>query len=268
MTTNARDAEKQTGTTTSQQSDWVEDIRRLDPDKHTQLTQLMGGYFASTKISPKLIHLIWIAVDSVVTHLFPYGTDLHVTAALGHGATKEELLETLSIASTVTDRSLNAALPILLEEADAAKVSRPDTSRPLSHAQEELKARLVEQNGFSPKWLDQALRVSPHFATTLIALGYAPDQAKALDPKSRTLIFLALYSCPALLDEALIRQHARRAYALGATAEELFEVAQLANGIGLHAFTAGMPFVASAVAAQAAGLSRALHSAFSSAENA
>jgi alkylhydroperoxidase/carboxymuconolactone decarboxylase family protein YurZ len=74
-------------------------------------------------------------------------------------------------------------------------------------------------------------------------MGHAPAKPGTLDPRTRALIYVALYSSPTLIEPAELRQHVRRAIALGATARDLLDVVQMASGIGLHAFTTGIPLL-------------------------
>src|SRR5271163_4387452 len=48
-------------------------------------------------ISGKLVHLVYLGVDIVVTHLLPYGGREHVRMALEDGATVREIVETMGI---------------------------------------------------------------------------------------------------------------------------------------------------------------------------
>ena len=80
----------------------------------------------------------------------------------------------------------------------------------------------------------------------MLAMTHAQPETGMLDPKSREILFLAIHSCPATLDAEAIRRHIRRCLELGATAEELLEVLQYSSGIGIHAFSTGIPEVLAA----------------------
>jgi alkylhydroperoxidase/carboxymuconolactone decarboxylase family protein YurZ len=64
-----------------------------------------------------------IAVDASTTHLFPTGVRTHTRAALGHGATAEEIVEVLELVSVLGTQSVTFGVPILMEE--IAKLNDP-----------------------------------------------------------------------------------------------------------------------------------------------
>jgi alkylhydroperoxidase/carboxymuconolactone decarboxylase family protein YurZ len=225
-------------------SKWISDVGRFDSRAHEQLVALLGDFFKSgDRLSPRMMHLIWVAVDLVVTHIYPDGVGNHVRGAMEHGATAEEVVEVFEIVSTIADRSIDIAFPIIIEEARSAGIAFPDLDRDLSAEDAALKARLAEKLGFIPPWIDLALRVAPEFVRAHLAMGHAPDKAGALSPKDRALIYVSIYSSPALIESDALRLHVQQAIRLGAVTQELLDVVQLASGISLHAFMSGVPFL-------------------------
>ena len=225
---------------------WVGQLAQLDPRAHGNLIGFLEIFQTGGRVPERLMHLIWIGVDLVVTHLHEIGVNNHVLGALESGGTVAEIIEVMEIASTVIDVSLATAYPIIFEEAEAAGIATPDRRRPLTKDEETLSAQLVAKLGFRPAWLDLALRASPKFVRNYVALSHATGTTGALDPKSRAFIFLAIYSSPALNRPEQIREHSRRAIELGATTEELLDIVQLASGIGVHAMMTGVPPLANA----------------------
>jgi hypothetical protein len=76
----------------------------------------------------KTVELISLAVNAACTNLNPDGTRRHIRAALHAGASRDEVLMVLKIASFLSIHSCSLGAPILLEEAKAADV------RPLEHS--------------------------------------------------------------------------------------------------------------------------------------
>lgn len=68
-------------------------------------------------LDDRLKELIYVAIDGSPTHLFEPGLQLHIENALEHGATREEILETLQIAGSMGLHAINEAMPIIAEEA-------------------------------------------------------------------------------------------------------------------------------------------------------
>ncbi|KAF8857444.1 hypothetical protein BDZ45DRAFT_788202 [Acephala macrosclerotiorum] len=70
-----------------------------------------GGY-----LEPKIKELVYCAFDAASTHLYQPGLKLHMRNALGFGATLEEIMEVLELATLLSLHTLEVAGPILAEE--------------------------------------------------------------------------------------------------------------------------------------------------------
>src|SRR6516165_1954384 len=70
----------------------------------------------------KTVELIGLAVNAACTNLNADGTRRHIRGALDAGATREEILMVLKMASLLSIHTCSLAAPILLEEAKAAGV--------------------------------------------------------------------------------------------------------------------------------------------------
>lgn len=68
-------------------------------------------------LEPKVRELVYVAINSVTTHLFPDGLRVHVRNALAHGATPAEVVEVLELMAGIGIRSALAALPTIADEA-------------------------------------------------------------------------------------------------------------------------------------------------------
>jgi len=67
-------------------------------------------------LDAKTRELIYVAINSVTTHLFADGLKIHIRNALRLGATPREIVEVFEIVAGVGVRSALAALPIIVEE--------------------------------------------------------------------------------------------------------------------------------------------------------
>jgi alkylhydroperoxidase/carboxymuconolactone decarboxylase family protein YurZ len=65
--------------------------------------------------------LVYCAFDAAATHLYVPGLKLHMRNAVRYGATQEEIMEVLEIASVIGIHAATSAAPVLLEEAAAAE---------------------------------------------------------------------------------------------------------------------------------------------------
>ena len=71
----------------------------------------------SGTLSPKVKEFVYIAFDTAATHLYVKGLKLHIENAIGYGATPQEILEIMEIASVLGIHAVTTAAPILAEEA-------------------------------------------------------------------------------------------------------------------------------------------------------
>lgn len=100
------------------QDAWNE-ILELDLEMFEAYTAFSSLPWRTGTLEPKVKEFIYIAIDSVATHLNQRGLKLHIENALGHGATVGEILEVMEIASTLGIHAATSAVPILVEEAEA-----------------------------------------------------------------------------------------------------------------------------------------------------
>ncbi|GMA66152.1 carboxymuconolactone decarboxylase family protein [Alicyclobacillus fastidiosus] len=93
-----------------------DDMLALDPDFFDAYTHFSGVPWVSGVLEPKVKEFIYTAFDVAATHLYEIGLRQHIQNAIGYGATKEELMEVIEIASTLGIHACNVGVPILLEE--------------------------------------------------------------------------------------------------------------------------------------------------------
>ncbi|KAK4185881.1 AhpD-like protein [Podospora australis] len=99
-----------------------EDFLRLDPE-------FFGAYLGFSSVpwvkevdgkrggalEPKVKELVYCAFDAASTHLYVPGLKLHMKNALGYGATPQEILEVLEIATLLSLHTAHVAAPIIQE---------------------------------------------------------------------------------------------------------------------------------------------------------
>lgn len=87
----------------------------LDPSWTEQFMAVGIPVYAGKLLSPKLAELLSIAFDVSFTHMYAPGTRRHIRAALGHGASIEEVMEVLKLCVIQGIQAANMALPVLAE---------------------------------------------------------------------------------------------------------------------------------------------------------
>lgn len=100
-----------------------EDFLRLDPEFFEAYLEfssvpwvkgkLEGEEGSGGVLEPKVKELIYCAFDVAATHLYQSGLKLHMRNALGYGASPEEIMEVLEIATLLSIHTLEVATPIL-----------------------------------------------------------------------------------------------------------------------------------------------------------
>lgn len=97
-----------------------DDILQLDPEFLDTYTRFSSVPWESGPLSPKVKELIYTAFDVAATHLYVKGLRAHIRNAIGYGATREEILEVIELASLIGVHSCAVGFPILAEELVAA----------------------------------------------------------------------------------------------------------------------------------------------------
>ena len=94
-----------------------DEMLELDPELFAAYTEFSSVPWRSGSLSPKVKEFVYIAFDTAATHLYVKGLKLHIENAIGYGATPQEILEIMEIASVLGIHATTTAAPILAEEA-------------------------------------------------------------------------------------------------------------------------------------------------------
>lgn len=104
-----------------------DEMLELDPELFEAYTEFSSVPWKSGTLSPKVKELVYIAFDTAATHLYVPGLKLHIENAVGYGATAQEILEVMEIASVIGIHAATTAVPILEEEiAKLEGIESPD----------------------------------------------------------------------------------------------------------------------------------------------
>jgi alkylhydroperoxidase/carboxymuconolactone decarboxylase family protein YurZ len=96
-----------------------DDLLVLDPDFFETYTAFSSVPWVKGTLEPKVKELIYTAFDVAATHLYVSGLRQHIRNALDYGATKEEIMEVIELASVIGIHACSVGVPILLEETAA-----------------------------------------------------------------------------------------------------------------------------------------------------
>lgn len=193
-------------------------------------------------LEPKVRELCCIAIDASITHLHEPGLRNHIRHALELGATKEEILETLEIASAIGTHTLaegHAVLSGLLRAKGEATEEIPLTE----HQRTVKEAYLSAGSGYWPEGFEQALKLDEQYFEAYSTFINVPRKESTLDAKTKELLWLAVDASPTTVYVPGIAQHMARAMELGASKEEIISVLDIVAGLGVHSITVGVPIL-------------------------
>lgn len=94
-------------------------LAEWDPRWAVQWSAILATTRNSRALDAKTIELLGIAVNASATHMFEPAVRRHVKAALAAGATREEIVAVLKVASCIGIHAVNVAAPILAAELTA-----------------------------------------------------------------------------------------------------------------------------------------------------
>jgi alkylhydroperoxidase/carboxymuconolactone decarboxylase family protein YurZ len=218
---------------------WTEGLLRLDPAFLETYGNYAGYPVANGPLSPRMVELIYVALDGSATHLFRSGLALHIRLALEQGASPREIIDVLRLATAQGLDGCNVGVKILDEELTAAGLKPAMPA--LTAGQQALRDAYVAEFGDWPDFCEQWLRHDAGYFAAMLDLLAGQRAAGGLDKPSRCLILIALNACFTALDPHGLRVQIRRALRLGIDTREILQAIQLTAHLGVHACAIGVP---------------------------
>ena len=163
----------------------------------------------------KTLELICVAGNVACSHLYAPGARRHIRAALAAGATRDEILATVKLASLLGFQAIHLGVPILAQE-------------------------LGESTDCPP--LQQLARWDGSWAAHVSIVASSPRDG-VLDEKTIELICIGINAAATHLNADAVRHHVKAALAVGATRAEIVEVLKVATTVGLHACNLAVPIL-------------------------
>ena len=177
------------------------------------------------------VELICIAVNAACTNLQAGGVRRHIRGALAAGATQDEILMVLKMASLLSIYSCSLGAPILLEEAKAAGVKPArQSARPDTPICDRLRATGQWNDAWTPFY-----DLDPGWTEQYMAVAIPVYSSGVLSPKLAELLSIALDASYTHMYAPGTRRHIKAALAHGATIEEVMEVLKLCVIQGVEA---------------------------------
>lgn len=101
--------------------DFIDGLLVLDPEMFEAFMEFTQVPWQMGHLELKVKELVYVAIDVATTHLYTEGARFHIRNALAFGATPDELLEVIEIATVLSFRSLELALPMIQEIEDSMR---------------------------------------------------------------------------------------------------------------------------------------------------
>jgi alkylhydroperoxidase/carboxymuconolactone decarboxylase family protein YurZ len=187
----------------------------------------------------KDIELISIAVNAACTNLNADGTRRHIRGALAAGATRDEIMMILKMASLLSIHTCSLGAPILLEEAKAAGV-KPTPKEP---AATPVCDKMKAAGQWNTAW-DAFFELDPAWTEAIIAASLPIYASGVLSPKLAELLSIAVDASITHMYAPGTRRHIQTALKLGVTIEEIMEVLKICVAQGIEACNLGVPILA------------------------
>jgi alkylhydroperoxidase/carboxymuconolactone decarboxylase family protein YurZ len=216
-------------------------LRAWDHDWADSCVKMTTNPWTSGVLPRKTVELIGVALNAACTNLNPDGARRHIRAALKAGATRDEILMVLKMASVMSIHSCSLGAPILLEEAEAADVAlspRPKTDL-ATPACDEMRALGQWNEAWNPFY-----ELDPVWTDEFMATGIRVYASRLMTPKLVELLSIASDASYTHMYAPGTRRHIRAALKLGATIEEIMEVLKLCVVQGVQACNLGVPILA------------------------
>jgi alkylhydroperoxidase/carboxymuconolactone decarboxylase family protein YurZ len=203
-----------------------------------------------THLDPKTKELIYIAIDANATHMYLPGVRQHIKAAFAQGATVQEIMEVLELASTLGIHAMNIGVPILVEVLEEKGLRTGPA--PLDERQQALKDEFTRTRGYWHSFWDEILELDPEMFDAYTEFSSVPWRTGTLEPKVREFVYIAFDTAATHLYVKGLKLHIENALGYGATTGELLEVMEIASVLGVHAATSAVPILIEE--AEAAGI--------------
>jgi alkylhydroperoxidase/carboxymuconolactone decarboxylase family protein YurZ len=220
-------------------------LQAWDPAWADACAQMSINPWATGVLPRKLIELIGVGLNAACTNLNPAGTRRHIRAAIQAGASRDEILMVLKMASLLSIHSCSLGAPILLEEAKVAgaqSAARPGPPTPTPACD-----KIRELGQWNEAW-NPFFELDPIWTDEFMATGAGVYASGVLPAKEVELLSIAFDASYTHMYAPGTRRHIKAAFKLGATVEEIMEVLKLCVVEGVQACNLGVPILAEELA--------------------
>ena len=188
-----------------------------------------AGYPASKGVlSERIVELVYVALDSSATHLFPTGLKLHMQKALAAGASAADIIDVLT---QVCLQGATAAVDAMAEVADVYGAV-PDTDTPD-------RADLAAALPLPASLLARLAPLDPPYLGRVLHWAQPTDRIEGGMPQRPCLINIALHACFTGVQRSALRASVAQAHALGVANDAVVQVIQMGAHLAVHGTALG-----------------------------
>jgi alkylhydroperoxidase/carboxymuconolactone decarboxylase family protein YurZ len=213
-------------------------FREWDPVFVDQCLSMSNDPWTHGVLPRKDIELISLAVNAACTNLSSGGTRRHIRGALAAGATRDEVLMVIKIASLLSIHTASLGAPILLEEAKVAGV-KPAPKKP---AATPVCDKMKAAGQWNPAW-DGFFELDPAWTEAIIAASLPVYTSGIFTPKLAEFLSIAVDASVTHMYAPGTRRHIQSALKLGATMEEIMAVLKICVSQGMQASNLSIPIL-------------------------
>lgn len=218
-------------------------LDELDPQWAESCRAMSTNPWNSQVLPARTVELVSLAINAACTNMCAEATRRHIRAALQAGATAQEVLLVIKMASLLSIHSCSLGAPILLEEAAAAGLKPPAATTANTPVSDKMRAAGM----WNPAW-DPFFTLDPAWTEQFMATGVGVYAGGIIDPKLAELLSIAFDASFTHMYAPGTRRHIKAALAHGATMAEIMEVLKLCTVHGMQAANMAVPILAEELA--------------------
>jgi len=212
---------------------WTETMLDACPGFVEQYARYAGHPARTGPLTPRMVELIYVALDSSSSHLFESGLQTHMKRALEVGATQADIVDVLHLVAVQGLAGVSQAAAILAELAGLQE----SPGSPAIGAT--LQARIDRIGPSHALRLEELARLDAGYVEVLLDFIEQGRPGTGLTDAERSLVQLALHACFTAFNAGAVRQIAATALAQGLTPAELLQAIQLGAHLAVHGSALG-----------------------------
>jgi len=209
---------------------WTETMLQANPGFVEQYARYAGYPARTGPLTPRMVELIYVALDSSSSHLFESGLQTHMKRALEVGATQADIFDVLHLVGVQGAVNTCQAVDILAEFTGPDEVAVIDAN---------LQARIEKLGATHSLSLEAVARMDPGYADVLLDFIESGRLGNGLSPGERSLVQLALHACFTAFNPDAIRQIVPVALSQAVAPAELLQAIQLGSHLAVHGTALG-----------------------------